>query len=100
MVPNERLQVKSRTSLSKKLREPLPCQGRKELISLAQEVIQNPNHELSRGPASKRKKVVASPGKEEKVDKKFVYISPMPLHAVGIAIAGAGLLKNKGKLPK
>lgn len=86
----------ARTSLSEKLREPLPCQGRKELISLAQEAMQNPNHESSRGPASKRKRVAAPPGEEEKVDKKFVYISPMPLHAAGIAVAGAGLLKNKG----
>ena len=62
--------------------------------------MQNLNHESSRGPTSKRKKVVVPLGKKEKVDKKFVYISPMPLHAVGIAIAGAGLLKNKGKLPK
>ena len=90
----------ARTSLSEKLREPLPCQGRKELISLAQEAMQNPNHESSRGPASKRKRVAAPPGEEEKVDKKFVYISPMPLHAAGIAVAGAGLLKNKGILPK
>ena len=62
--------------------------------------MQNPNHESSRGLASKRKRVVAPPGKEEKVDKKFVYISQMPLNAAGIAIAGAGLLKNKGILPK
>ena len=55
------------------------------------------NHESSRGPASKRKKVVAPLGKEEKMDKKFVYISPMPL---GIAVVGARLLKNKGILPK
>ncbi|RVW50822.1 Cell division cycle 7-related protein kinase [Vitis vinifera] len=80
----------------RKAKEPLPCQGRKELISLAQEAMQNPNHESSRGPASKRKRVAAPPGEEEKVDKKFVYISPMPLHAAGIAVAGAGLLKNKG----
>ena len=62
--------------------------------------MQNPNHESSRGSASKRKKVVAPPRKEEKVDKKFVYISPMPLDAARIAIVGVGLLKNKGILPK
>ncbi|KAL6342677.1 hypothetical protein AAG906_013083 [Vitis piasezkii] len=56
--------------------------------------MQNPNHESSRGPASKRKRVVAPPGKEEKVDKKFVYISPMPLDAPN-CYSGAGLLKNK-----
>ena len=90
----------ARTSLSEKLREPLPCQGRKELISLAQEAMQNPNHESSRGPASKRKRVAAPSGKEGKVEEKFVYISPMPLHAAGNAVAGAGLTKNKGILPE
>nr|CAN80659.1 hypothetical protein VITISV_014393 [Vitis vinifera] len=50
------------------------------------------------GSASKRKKVVAPPRKEEKVDKKFVYISPMPLDAARIAIVGVGLLKNKGSI--
>ena len=59
--------------------------------------MQNPNHESSRGPTSKRKKVVVPLGKEEKVDKKFVYISPMSLR---IVVAGARLLKNKGILPK
>ena len=83
--------------MSEKLREHLPCQGRKELINLAHEAMQNPNHESSRGPTSKRKKVVVPLGKEEKVDKKFVYISPMSLR---IVVAGARLLKNKGILPK
>ena len=59
--------------------------------------MQNPNHESSRGPVSKRKRVATPLGKEEKMDKKFVYISPMPL---GIVVAGARLLKNKGILPK
>ena len=59
--------------------------------------MQNPNHESSRGPNSKRKMVVAPLGKKEKVDKKFVYISPMPL---GIVVAGDRLLKNKGILLK
>ena len=54
--------------------------------------MQNPNHESSRGPTSKRKKVVVPLGKEEKMDKKFVYISPMPL---GIVVVGARLLKKK-----
>ena len=35
----------ARTSLSEKLREPLPCLWRNELISLAQEAMKNPNHE-------------------------------------------------------
>ena len=36
--------------------------------------------------------VVAPLRKKEKVDKKFVYISPMPL---GIVVASARLLKKK-----
>ena len=59
--------------------------------------MHNPNHESSRGSYSKRKKVAAPLGKEEKMVKKFVYISPMPL---GIVVVGARLLKNKGILPK
>lgn len=86
------------TSLSEKPREPMPMQGRKELINLVQEAMQNPNHESSRGPASKRKRVAAPPRKEEKVDRNYVYISPMPLHVAGTAVAGAGLLRNKGIL--
>ena len=45
----------------------------------------------------REKKVDVPLGKEEKVDKKFVYISPMPLE---IVVVGARLLKNKGILPK
>ena len=59
--------------------------------------MHNPNHESSRGSTSTRKMVVAPLRKKEKVDKKFVYISPMPL---GIVVVGARLLKNKGILPK
>lgn len=87
----------NRIASGERLREPIPCQGRKELISLAQEAMQGANHEVTSVPASKRKRVAAPPGK---VDKKVVYFTPMPLHSTGIAIAGAGLPKNKGMLPK
>lgn len=85
----------TRLPSGEKLREPMPCQGRKELISLAQEAMQGPNHEVSRVPASKRKRVAANP---EIVDKKLTYLTPMPLNSSGIAIAGAGLAKGKGML--
>ncbi|KAL1834752.1 hypothetical protein ACET3Z_004403 [Daucus carota] len=78
-----------------KLREPMPCQGRRELLSLAQEAMQGPNHEVSRAPASKRKRVAAHP---EIVDKKLNYLTPMPLHSTEFATAGAGLAKGKGEI--
>lgn len=77
---------------AERLREPLPCQGRKELISLLQKALRNPNYEASDCPGPRRKRVVAPPGK---VGKELVYITPMPLHSNGIAVAGAGLM-NKG----
>uniref|UniRef100_A0A5B6ZK22 non-specific serine/threonine protein kinase n=1 Tax=Davidia involucrata TaxID=16924 RepID=A0A5B6ZK22_DAVIN len=83
----------TRTPSAERLREPMPSQGRKELISLVQEAMQGPNHETVSVPASKRKRVAAPPGK---VDRKLVYLTPMPLHYTGIAVAGAGLQSNKG----
>ncbi|KAK9203399.1 hypothetical protein WN943_013653 [Citrus x changshan-huyou] len=83
---------------AERLREPLPCQGRKELISLLQKALRNPNYEASDCPAPRRKRVVAPPGK---VGKELVYITPMPLHSNGIAVAGAGLMnKGNGKQKK
>ncbi|XP_058085691.1 uncharacterized protein LOC131233107 [Magnolia sinica] len=84
----------TRTPSVERLREPVPCQGRKELINLVQEALQSPNHEAVTLPVSQRKRVAAPPGK---VDRKLVYLSPMPLHSSGITVAGAGLLKKKGE---
>lgn len=84
----------NRTPSAERLREPLPCTGRKELINLVQEVRQRSSHVDTNGPTSKRKRVAATPGR---VEKKY-YITPMPLHSSGIAIGGAGLLKSKGLL--
>ncbi|KAI3453457.1 hypothetical protein Pfo_010120 [Paulownia fortunei] len=75
-----------------RLREPLPSQGRKELLSLVQEAMQGGNHESVNAPISKRKRVAAPPGDAD----SFLYPTPMPLNANGIAIRGAGLLKSKG----
>nr|GMD76322.1 probable serine/threonine-protein kinase cdc7 [Ipomoea batatas] len=83
----------TRTPSAERLRQPLPCHGRKELISLAQEALQGANHREVKGPTSKRKRIAAPPGKE---DRQFVYVTPMPLHSSGIGIRGAGLLKSKG----
>ncbi|XP_022865817.1 probable serine/threonine-protein kinase cdc7 isoform X3 [Olea europaea var. sylvestris] len=83
----------TRTPSAEKLREPIPSQGRKELISLVQEALHCANQKSINVPISRRKRVAAPPGK---VDGKFFYPTPMPLHASGIAIGGAGLIKNKG----
>ncbi|KAL0296319.1 UNVERIFIED_CONTAM: Cell division cycle 7-related protein kinase [Sesamum radiatum] len=83
----------TRTPSAERLREPLPSQGRKELISLVQEALQGGNHVSVKAPISKRKRVAAHPGD---TDSKFLYPTPMPLHANGIAIGGAGLVKSKG----
>lgn len=83
----------TRTPSVERPREPLPCQGRKELISLLQEAMQSPNHEGSSAPASMRKRIAAPP---RKVDERFIYLTPMTLHSTGIASPGACLIKNKG----
>ncbi|KAK4423033.1 Cell division cycle 7-related protein kinase [Sesamum alatum] len=83
----------TRTPSAERLREPLPSQGRKELISLVQEALQGGNHVSVNAPTSKRKRVAANPGN---TDNKFLYPTPMPLHANGVAIGGAGLVKSKG----
>ncbi|KAJ4956634.1 hypothetical protein NE237_013417 [Protea cynaroides] len=83
----------TRTPSADRLREPIPCQGRKELISLAQQAMQSPNHDAVSIPGSHRKRVAAPPGK---VESRHVYLTPMPLHSTGVVVAGAGQLKNKG----
>ncbi|XP_043715218.1 cell division cycle 7-related protein kinase-like [Telopea speciosissima] len=81
----------ARTPSAERLREPLPCHGRKELISLVQEAMQSPNQDAVGIPGSQRRRVAPPPGK---VEGKTVYLTPMPLHCTGVA--GVGLLKNKG----
>ncbi|XP_074337972.1 uncharacterized protein LOC141675156 isoform X2 [Apium graveolens] len=83
----------TRLPSGEKMREPMPSQGRRELISLAQEAMQGPNHEVSRFPAFKRKRVAAQP---EIVDKKLAYLTPMPLHSTGTAITGESKHKKEG----
>jgi cell division control protein 7 len=84
----------ARTPSAERLKEPLPCQGRKELISLLHEAMQSPNHEASSVPASMRKRIAAPPGK---IDGRHIYLTPMPLHSTDITVAGIGLVKNKGE---
>ncbi|XP_074264745.1 uncharacterized protein LOC141587198 [Silene latifolia] len=82
----------TRTS-GERLREPIPCQGRKELINLAQKAMQIPNPGTGSAPISKRKRIVASP---IVMDQKFIYPTPAPLHSFGSNVFGAGSLNNKG----
>ncbi|KAJ7011330.1 hypothetical protein NC653_001685 [Populus alba x Populus x berolinensis] len=82
----------ARTPSVERMKEPLPSQGRKELISLLHEAMQSPNQEASSFPASMRKRIAAPPGK---VDGRHIYLTPMPLHSTGITVAGIGLVKNK-----
>ncbi|XP_030524774.1 serine/threonine-protein kinase ppk18 isoform X2 [Rhodamnia argentea] len=81
------------TPSAKRLREPLPRHGRKELISLLHDGM-HMNHEASSVPATLRKRVAAPPSKSE---GKLRIISPMPLHSRGVAVSGAGLRSDHGK---
>ncbi|XXG78028.1 hypothetical protein AAC387_Pa08g2055 [Persea americana] len=83
----------TRTPSAERLREPMPCKGRTMLINLVQEALQGPNHEAVCAPASQRKRVAAPLGK---LDRRLLYLSPMPLCSSGVAVAGAGLLKSTG----
>ncbi|KAJ9536886.1 hypothetical protein OSB04_029619 [Centaurea solstitialis] len=85
----------TRVPSAERLREPIPCKGRKELLNLVHEAMQAPDHEAISTPTSKRKRVAAPPA--AKSDKKFIYMTPMPLQSTGVAVAGSGLLKNKGE---
>ncbi|XP_022737174.1 probable serine/threonine-protein kinase cdc7 [Durio zibethinus] len=77
--------ISARTPSAERLREPLPCQGRKELISLVQEAMQSPNHGVSHVPSPMRKRVAASPGK---VDRQVLHPTPMPMNSTSVAISG------------
>ncbi|XP_039011843.1 LOW QUALITY PROTEIN: uncharacterized protein LOC120140918 [Hibiscus syriacus] len=84
----------ARTPSAERLREPLPCHGRKELITLAQEAMQlTPKPGVSHVPAPMRKRVAASSGI---MDRQILYPTPMPLSSTSLAISGFGLSKNKG----
>lgn len=94
-ITSTRDMTSTRTPSADRLRkvQPLFCKGRKELISLAQKAMQGPNHGAAKAPVSNRKRVAASPGI---TDRKLIYPTPTPLHSSGVAISGAGSLKNRG----
>ncbi|XP_047324913.1 cell division cycle 7-related protein kinase-like [Impatiens glandulifera] len=85
-----------------KLKEPVPCQGRKELLNFVQKAMHTTTttattttttNEPFSLASSKRKRVSALPGR---TDKKIVYLTPMSLHSHGIPVAGAGPAQKKG----
>ena len=78
------------TSAERK-KEPMPCQGRKELISLVQEVRQTQNNEPMSVLSSLRKRVVAP----QNVDRSLTYLTPMPLLSTGNFLSGTHLM-NRG----
>lgn len=80
------------TPSAERLREPLPCQGRKELINLIQEARQSPKDKVSSVPSSMRKRIAAPP---RNVDSTF-YLTPMPLHLTDICVGSDGFMKNRG----
>ncbi|KAK9716298.1 hypothetical protein RND81_06G223800 [Saponaria officinalis] len=80
-----------------KFREPIPCQGRKELINLAQEAMQSQDPGTGRAPVLKRKRVAAPP---VFMDQKFIYLTPTPLQSSGNCISGAGSWNNRGVKPQ
>ncbi|XP_050230192.1 uncharacterized protein LOC126679245 [Mercurialis annua] len=75
----------TRTPSAERLREPLPSQGRKELINLLQETLHSPSNKASSIPASMRKRIAAPP---RKVDERLLYPTPMPVHSTGCAKDG------------
>jgi len=70
-----------------RLREPLPCQGLKELINVAQGAMQSPNLRAACTPASSWNRAAASPGI---MDKKLIYLTPMPLHSSSLPAGSFG----------
>ncbi|KAK1356456.1 hypothetical protein POM88_049712 [Heracleum sosnowskyi] len=70
-----------------RLKEPVPSQGRKELLSLAAKARHDPNHEAASPSTSKRKRI-GSP-------HDIIYMTPMPLLLSGVGIAG-GYIKSVG----
>nr|XP_043629560.1 uncharacterized protein LOC122600850 [Erigeron canadensis] len=83
----------NRVPSAERFRQPIPCKGRKELLNLAHEAMQNHDHATST-LGSKRKRIAAPPAN---FDNKFFYLTPMPLQCPGVAESGAGSLKYKGE---
>ncbi|XP_004301732.1 PREDICTED: uncharacterized protein LOC101298433 [Fragaria vesca subsp. vesca] len=82
----------TRTLSAERMREPLPCQGRKELINLVQEARESTNNEASSISALMRKRVPAPP---VNVDGKFFHVTPMPMHSTSNGFGGPCLIRSR-----
>lgn len=85
----------NKTGSVERYREPIPCRGRKELINLVHEAMQNPKENISLTPTSQRKRIAAPVGKAERM---IALLTPMPLCSNGVPISSDGILKNRGRL--
>ncbi|KAK4769728.1 hypothetical protein SAY87_030260 [Trapa incisa] len=85
----------TKTPSAERLREPVPQQGRKELINLAQKI--HMTRETYSVPAPMRKRVAAPPGH---IDGRLINITPMPINSTGISVCGAGLRSKEGDCNK
>ncbi|XP_038876183.1 uncharacterized protein LOC120068469 [Benincasa hispida] len=83
----------ARTFSTENMREPLPCQGRKELLSLVQNALRNADHAPQNSSDLRRKRIAAPPDKE---DNNIIHPSPMLVHCTGISLAGSRVLRTKG----
>lgn len=83
----------ARTFSTENMREPLPSQGRKELLSLVQNALRNADHATQNSSDLRRKRIAAPPGKE---DNNIIHPSPMLVHCTGISVAGSRVLRTKG----
>lgn len=85
-VTSAREATSTRTPSVDRLREPIPCRGRKELLSLVQEVMQSPGKSSAAVLPAQRKRIAAPLGKAE---RHLGFLTPMPLFSNGIPIVPA-----------
>ncbi|XP_078440417.1 protein kinase superfamily protein isoform X2 [Wolffia australiana] len=96
-VTSAREATSTRTPSGDRMREPVPCRGRKELISLAQQAMQSPGKVLAVATVAvpvQRKRVAAPLGKEE---RHLAFLSPMPLLCNGIPLSPATRCSSPGR---
>jgi cell division control protein 7 len=70
-----------RTLFKEAVREPLPTQGRKELLNLVQEARQNSQQQTAPFPVCHRKRIAAPQGRLQKDTGKNLHVSPMQLNS-------------------
>ncbi|XP_031743554.1 uncharacterized protein LOC101210717 isoform X3 [Cucumis sativus] len=83
----------ARTFSTEKMREPLPSQGRKELLSLVQNALRNADLATQNSSDLRRKRIAAPQAKE---DNSIIHPSPMLVHCTGISVPAPRLLRTKG----